>query len=285
MKRRLPGRPMPGTRRACSSIRRQYERLLKAGYAELEGSAQRSSVVGETANGQADAAERRMDHRCPAVLLHADQFCRQGHHRPGRSADHEGSRPHAPGVRAGQLQLLLPVLAVGDRHRFSRQPRPDALGAAGHGPGLGTDPVPDAGHRQPRYPDRLPHRAGRRRRAGLSGRPACHLQVVPQRAAHAADCCHLTGRRRWRGHRHPRPQLRHRAVLLALGVRPAGHRGPRMGGRLVPAGARRQRSGRDRRPKRIPHRAGALPQAAPERDCSVGICRVLRVLSWALHCW
>ena len=24
------------------------------------------------------------------------------------------------GVRAGQLQLLLPVLAVGDRHRFSR---------------------------------------------------------------------------------------------------------------------------------------------------------------------
>ena len=44
--------------------------------------------------------------------------------------------------------------------------------------------------------DRLPHRAGRRRRAGLSGRPACHLQVVPQRAAHPADRDHLTGRRR-----------------------------------------------------------------------------------------
>ena len=189
-------------------------------------------------------AEGGLANRRPAVPVHADQLCRQGGDRDRRSPDHAGAAAEPTPVRVARLELFPVVFGVGDRHRLHRQSGADALGVAGHGTGLGVDPVPDDRDGRICRDRGVPDRTRRRRRAGVSGGAPFDLQMVSQRAAHIADR-DRRARRRHRDHGGAAAaQLGHRALFLALGLWRARYRRSRLDGGVVGA---RPRGPTDRR--------------------------------------
>ena len=182
---------------------------------------------------QDDRGAKSLADRRPVVPVHDVELQRQAHRRTRRGSDDEGVGPDPAAVRTGRIKLLLPVFDFGGDRRICRQPRADAVAAAGDGGGFGGDPAADDRFDRFNNGDCLPCHAWRGGRTGLPRRPAFAIQMVSRSTAGAADCPGRTRRGNRPGADAAGAQLAGRAVLLALGLRRTRHRRARLAGRLA----------------------------------------------------